>query len=155
MRPISVTMMGFGTFADAVTVDFEGAEVFALVGPTGSGKSTVIDAICFALYGTIPRYDDRRAVGAAVHALAVEARVSLTFELGGHRYVAVRVVRRDKHGKASTKDARLERVDGEVLAGTAREMDTAVPALLEFALVVIAQIPLTSLRNNFFVSSMI
>ena len=130
MRPISVTMMGFGTFADAVTVDFEGAEVFALVGPTGSGKSTVIDAICFALYGTIPRYDDRRAVGAAVHALAVEARVSLTFELGGHRYVAVRVVRRDKHGKASTKDARLERVDGEVLAGTAREMDTAVPALL-------------------------
>ena len=130
MRPIAVTMAGFGTFSDPVTVDFEGADVFALVGPTGSGKSTIIDAICFALYGSIPRYDDRRAVGAAVHALAVEARVSLTFELGGTRYVAARVVRRDKHGKASTKDARLEELDGEVLAGTAREMDTVVPKLL-------------------------
>ncbi len=130
MRPIAVTMMGFGTFADAVTVDFEGTDVFALVGPTGSGKSTVIDAICFALYGTIPRYDDRRAVGAAVHTLAAEARVSLTFELAGTRYVAVRVVRRDKHGKASTKEARLERADGEVLAGTTKEMEGVVPKLL-------------------------
>ena len=74
-------MAGFGSFADSVTVDFEGVDVFALVGPTGSGKSTVIDAICFALYGSVPRYDDRRAVGAAVHALRLEARVSLTFEL--------------------------------------------------------------------------
>ncbi len=130
MRPIAVSMVGFGTFSDAVTVDFEGVDVFALVGPTGSGKSTVIDAICFALYGTIPRYDDRRAVGAAVNALATEARVSLTFELGSARYVAVRVVRRDSKGKASTKEARLERADGEVLAGTAREMETVVPELL-------------------------
>lgn len=130
MRPVAITMMGFGAFADPVTIDFEDADLFALVGPTGSGKSTVIDAMCFALYGTIPRYEDRRAVGAAVNSLAAEARVSMTFELGGRRYVAVRVVRRDKHGKASTKDARLEVQDGEVLAGTAREMETAVPELL-------------------------
>ncbi|MEO6468951.1 MAG: SMC family ATPase [Acidimicrobiia bacterium] len=130
MRPVAITMMGFGAFADPVTLDFEDADLFALVGPTGSGKSTVIDAMCFALYGTIPRYEDRRAVGAAVNSLAAEARVSLTFELGGRRYVAVRVVRRDKHGKASTKDARLEVEGGDVLAGTAREMDTAVPELL-------------------------
>ena len=130
MRPVAITMMGFGAFADPVTIDFEDADLFALVGPTGSGKSTVIDAMCFALYGTIPRYEDRRAVGAAVNSLAAEARVSLTFELGGRRYVAVRVVRRDKHGKASTKDARLEVEGGDVLAGTAREMDTAVPELL-------------------------
>ncbi len=130
MRPVAVTMVGFGTFLDEVTVDFEGAEVFALVGPTGSGKSTVIDAICFALYGSLPRYADRRAVGAAVHTLAAEARVSLTFDLGDHRYVAVRVVRRDKHGKASTKEARLERSDGEVLAGTAKEMEPVVTQVI-------------------------
>ena len=130
MRPVAITMMGFGAFADPVTIDFDDADLFALVGPTGSGKSTVIDAMCFALYGTIPRYEDRRAVGAAVNSLAAEARVSLTFELGGRRYVAARVVRRDKHGKASTKDARLEVDGGEVLAGTAREMETAVPELL-------------------------
>ncbi len=130
MRPVAITMMGFGAFADPVTLDFEDADLFALVGPTGAGKSTVIDAMCFALYGTIPRYEDRRAVGAAVNSLAAEARVSMTFELGGRRYVAVRVVRRDKHGKASTKDARLEVEGGDVLAGTAREMETVVPELL-------------------------
>ncbi len=130
MRPVSVAMVGFGTFSDSVVVDFDGADVFALVGPTGSGKSTVIDAICFALYGSLPRYADRRAVGAAVHAQAAEARVALTFDLGDQRYVAVRVVRRDQHGKATTKEARLERADGEVLAGTAKEMDRAVPSLI-------------------------
>ncbi len=130
MRPVAVTMVGFGTFADPVTVDFEGLDVFALVGPTGSGKSTVIDAICFALYGSVPRYDDRRAVGPIVHAQAAEAKVSLTFELLGRRYVAARVVRRDAKGKASTKEARLETADGEVLAGTAKEMDSVVPERL-------------------------
>ncbi len=130
MRPITITMQGFGPFADVVTVDLDAVELFALVGPTGSGKSTIIDAICFALYGSIPRYDDRRAVGAVVHALAMEARVSLTFEIGGRRYTAVRVVRRDKHGKASTKEVRLEAADGDVLAATTKEMDQAVPHLL-------------------------
>ena len=130
MRPVRITMVGFGIFADEVTVDFDGVEVFALVGPTGSGKSTVIDAICFALYGSVPRHDDRRAVAGAVHVLATEAKVALEFELGGVRYVAVRVVRRDAKGKASTRDARLEVLGGDVLAGTAREMEPAVVALL-------------------------
>jgi exonuclease SbcC len=125
-----VTMTGFGTFAEPVTVDFEGVDTFALVGATGAGKSTVIDAMCFALYGSVPRYADRRAVGAVVHSLANEAKVGLDFELAGQRYSAVRVVRRDAKGKASTKEARLERADGEVLAGTAKEMDGAVGALI-------------------------
>ncbi len=37
-------------------IDFADADLFAIVGPTGHGKSTIIDAICFALYGSIPRY---------------------------------------------------------------------------------------------------
>ncbi len=130
MRPVVIEMAGFGTFADPVTIDLDGVDVFALVGPTGAGKSTVVDAICFALYGSIPRYDDRRAVGPALHALANEAKVSLTFDLGGVRYVAARVVRRDAKGRASTRDARLEVLGGEVQAGTAREMDAKVPELL-------------------------
>ena len=108
MRPVRVTMVGFGIFADEVTVDFDGVDVFALVGPTGSGKCTVIDAICFALYGSVPRHDDRRAVAGAVHVLATEAKVALEFEVGGTRYVAVRVIRRDAKGQASTRDVRLE-----------------------------------------------
>ena len=62
-RPVSLHIEGFGVFRDAVDISFDGIDYFALVGPTGAGKSTVIDAICFALYGSIPRYDHERLVG--------------------------------------------------------------------------------------------
>ncbi|MGZ6930147.1 MAG: AAA family ATPase [Acidimicrobiia bacterium] len=130
MRPRRLALAGFGPFADLVELDFTDVDLFALVGPTGAGKSTVIDAMCFALYGSVPRYDDRRAVGPVVHSLASEARVAFTFEMGGTEYVAVRVVRRDAKGRATTRDARLEVVGGAVRAGTTKEMDAAVAELL-------------------------
>ena len=133
MRPILLEMSGFGVFREPTVVDFDGTEFFALVGPTGSGKSTVIDAICFALYGAVPRYDDQRLVGAALSLGAVEARVRLTFAVGDEQYVAVRIVRRGggQQQKVSTKEARLERLgDGAVLAGKDGEMRAAMDTLL-------------------------
>lgn len=129
MRPIRLEVQGFGVFREHTEIDFEGVDLFALVGPTGSGKSTVIDAMCFALYGSVPRYGNKGSVSPVVTMGAIEARVSLTFESGGARYIATRVVRRGKTG-ASTKEARLELVDGDVLAGSAREIDEAVEALV-------------------------
>ncbi len=128
MRPVSLTAEGFTAFRDSVTVDFTGTDFFALVGPTGSGKSSVLDAICFALYGIVPRYDDDRLVAPSITQGANEARVSLTFELGGSQYVATRIVRRTKAG-ATTREARLE-CDGEVLAGDAKGMTEAVAELI-------------------------
>jgi len=54
MRPLSLTMTAFGPFAGSETIRF--AELgenplFLINGPTGSGKTTILDAICFALYG--------------------------------------------------------------------------------------------------------
>src|SRR4029077_20693134 len=115
MRPLSLTAEGFTVFRDPGTVDFTGVDFFAFVGPTGSGKSSVLDAMCFALYGTIPRLDDDRLVAPSITQGGNEARVSLRFELGGSEYVATRVVRRTKTGGATTKEARLE-CDGDVLA---------------------------------------
>ena len=63
MRPLRLDMAGFTVFRDETTVDFTDADYFALVGPTGSGKSTVLDAICFALYGTVPRWGGTRGIG--------------------------------------------------------------------------------------------
>jgi ATP-binding cassette subfamily B protein len=45
MRPLSLTAEGFTAFRDSVTIDFTGAEFFALVGPTGSGKSTLTNLL--------------------------------------------------------------------------------------------------------------
>ncbi len=113
MRPVSTHAEGFTAFRDAVDVDFTGADFFALVGPTGSGKSSVLDAICFALYGIVPRYDDDRLVAPSITQGANEARVSLTFELGGDRSTsrrgscgARRPVARRRRRRASSATAR-------------------------------------------------
>ncbi len=124
MRPVRLEMEGFAAFRERAVVDFTGAEYFALVGPTGSGKSTVIDALTFALYGTVPRWDDRRAVALALAPSVVRGVVRLVFDVRGGRFVAVRELRRAARGGVNVKNARLERlldrddVDGdtEVLA---------------------------------------
>jgi len=134
MRPHCLRMRGFGAFRDETVVDFSDTDIFALVGPTGSGKSTVIDALCFALYGSVPRHGER-LVEPVVSAGANEAAVELTFESGGARYIVARVVRRSgRDGNVSTKEARLERLrpDGgtDVVAGAARELLPAIEELL-------------------------
>ncbi|MEM7339580.1 MAG: SMC family ATPase [Actinomycetota bacterium] len=144
MRPLRVDLEGFGAFRDRTEIDFAGLDLVALVGPTGSGKSTVIDAITFALYGSVARYDNPSLVAPVISQLAVEARVRFDFELAGARYSAVRVVRRAESNaspgsppRAKTREARLERWHGPdpdgpttVLAGSVREMDAEVQALI-------------------------
>ena len=129
VRPVRLEVEGFTVFRTPTVVDFAGADLFALVGPTGAGKTSIIDALTFALYGSIPRLDDRRAVAPVISQNLTEARVRLDFTVDGQAHSAVRVVRATKAGGATTKEARLERA-GEVLAGTADEVTDAVTALL-------------------------
>ena len=54
MKPISVTFQGFGPYQDRQTVDFRAVArdgLFLIRGETGAGKTTILDAICCALYG--------------------------------------------------------------------------------------------------------
>jgi exonuclease SbcC len=129
MRPVRLEVEGFTAFRSPTVVDFAGADLFALVGPTGAGKTSIIDALTFALYGSVPRLDDRRAVAPVISQNLTEARIRLDFSVGADAYTAVRVVRATKSGGATTKEARLQRGD-EVLAGTAAEVTDAVAALL-------------------------
>jgi DNA repair protein SbcC/Rad50 len=134
LRPTRLELDGFASFREPTIIDFTDADLFVLSGPTGAGKSSVIDAIVFALYGTVPRYDDRRKVAPVISQGQPEARVRLDFTVGDADYTAVRVVRRTKTG-ATTKEARLEWHRGSdsdpvTLAGTADDLSAAVERVL-------------------------
>lgn len=131
MRPIELQLAGFTAYRDEAVVDFRDADLFALTGPTGSGKSSIVDAIVFALYGAVPRYEDRRAVEPVVTLGKNEARIRFDFAVGDDEYRVARVVRRTKTG-ATTAEARLEHGD-VVLASGADEVTKNVEELLGLA----------------------
>ncbi len=90
MRLHRLDVTAFGPFAGSVTVDFDAlsdAGLFLLSGPTGAGKSSVLDAVCFALYGDVP--GDRAAARRlrSDHAAPdVAPRVVLEATLAGRRF---------------------------------------------------------------------
>ncbi len=142
MRPVRLEMDGFASFRAATVVDFADADYFALVGPTGSGKSTVIDALVFALYGTAPRWDRANAIQYALAPTSTRATVRLVFDVGPQRYQIAREVRRvGRGGQVQQKGAFLERFldatadsadsdEVQVLASELREVKGAVEQLI-------------------------
>lgn len=90
MRLHHLRVVGFGPFADPVSIDFDAlsdAGLFLLSGPTGAGKSSILDAVCFALYGDVP--GDRSAAKRlrSDHAADdVAPRVVLEATLSGRRF---------------------------------------------------------------------
>jgi DNA repair protein SbcC/Rad50 len=114
MRPLRLLLDGFGCYRQAAEADFSDVDFFALVGPTGSGKSTVIDGLCFALYGTVPRWGKENVIAQALAPATNACRVCLVFEAAGKRYGAVRALTRDRRGQVTTKEARLELLDPQV-----------------------------------------
>ena len=126
MRPVELEVVGFAAYRDKVVVDFREVDFFALTGPTGSGKSSLIDAMVFALYGNVPRLG-RGSVAPAVSAGSDEAKAAFTFEVGGEMYQVARFVRRTESGGAAVKEVRLE---GPVSASGVGEVNQAIEQVL-------------------------
>lgn len=129
MRPKRLEFEGFASFRESTIIDFDEADLFALAGPTGAGKSSILDGIVFALYGNVPRYGDERLVAPVITQGKNEAKVALDFTIGGVEYRATRVVRRTSGNGAATKEARLERGES-VLAGDARGVGAEIERLI-------------------------
>lgn len=114
MRPVRLLLDGFGSYRQPAEADFTDVNFFALLGPTGAGKSTLIDGLCFALYGTVPRWGKENAIAQALAPAANACRVCLVFESAGQRYGVVRALARDARGRVHTKEARIELLDPQV-----------------------------------------
>lgn len=88
MRPRRLEVEAFGPFAGVEVVDFDAlddAGLFLIWGPTGAGKSFLLDAICFALYGETAG-DRPLARLHSDHARDVTPRVELRFALGAEEW---------------------------------------------------------------------
>lgn len=104
MRLHSLEVSAFGPFADTVVVDFDelGADgLFLLHGQTGAGKTTILDAVAFALYGTVPgaRKEGKRLLSDHAPAGAVPT-VSLEATVGGRR---IRITRSPEYQRAKKR----------------------------------------------------
>ena len=55
MRPLRLQVEGFASFKECQQLDLSSLDLFANTGPMGAGKSSLLDAMLFALYGIIPR----------------------------------------------------------------------------------------------------
>lgn len=94
MKLHQLTMTAFGPFPDTVTIDFNELNdvgLFLMHGPTGSGKTSLLDAICFALYGRVPgARNTTRRLKSDHSEPGTAPEVHLDFSVHGQRYLVTR-----------------------------------------------------------------
>ncbi|MGC5534166.1 AAA family ATPase [Streptomyces sp. SR-10] len=120
MRLHRLSITAFGPFGATQEVDFDAlssAGLFLLHGPTGAGKTSVLDAVCFALYGAVP--GARQSPGASLrsdHAPAdLSTEVQLELTVGGRRLEVTRSPaqpRPKKRGDGFTMEKAQSRLRG-------------------------------------------
>ena len=117
MRPLSLKMTAFGPYANTLTLDFEqelmNHQIFVITGVTGAGKSSLFDAICYALYG------EAASTGRRAESLrsdfegnsSSKTEVEFLFEVSGKRY---KIMRSPKQWRARTRSEGFREVPATV-----------------------------------------
>jgi len=122
MKPLKLILQAFGPFAGAETIDFSllgSTPLFLINGPTGAGKSSILDAICFALYGQTTGAEREPAQMRCDHADAdLLTEVTLDFSLGEKNFRIRRIPTQERpksRGEGTTTqqaEAQLWLLDG-------------------------------------------
>ncbi len=141
MKPVKLTMQAFGPYAKEAAVDFsrfDGDGLFLITGDTGAGKTTIFDAICYALY------DKTSAGEAGTQSQKLRSKyaddtvlsfVEFSFENDGKRYRVRRVPGQmidNGKGRLVSKGntIELEYPDGHIASGAKKETDNAIREIL-------------------------
>ncbi|EAE0564507.1 SMC family ATPase [Listeria monocytogenes] len=144
MRPIKLTMQAFGAYAKKEVIDFEklGTEqIFVISGKTGTGKSTIFDAISFAIFGKANTFD-RESFSMRSHFATDKevTEVTLVFRLKDKIYQISRIPQQEiakQRGNGTTtspQKAELYELIGDemkLLASSVRDVNTKMEELIQ------------------------
>ena len=113
MQLHSLSITAFGPFADTQRVDFDALAaggLFLFHGPTGAGKTSILDAVCFALYGRLPgARGGSRSLRSDHAAPGLRPEVVIETTLRGRRFRVTRSAQWDRpkqRGRASSASGR-------------------------------------------------
>ncbi|UNL43447.1 SMC family ATPase [Ligilactobacillus agilis] len=139
MKPLKLTLKNFGPYLDE-EIDFtrfEASPLFLINGKTGSGKTTIFDAMTYALYGTTSAAGktgrDAKEMRSKFADAKAQTKVSLTFSHQGKVYQVERSMKEKK--TATTLDSKvelslIEPKPVKLLAAKTREVERQVTALI-------------------------
>lgn len=139
MKPIKLTMSAFGPYAGTEVIDFsllEGHNIFVITGPTGAGKTTIFDGICYALYGsTSGEGRDGESMRSHFAKDDTLTYVELEFQLRDENYYVKRIpkqLKKKERGEGYTEqkaEAEFKAPGGRVVTGV-REVNEKITELL-------------------------
>lgn len=120
MRPLKLKMTAFGPYKNTEEIDFadlQGNQLFVISGSTGSGKTTIFDGICFALYGSASGSDrsESRILRSDFADDTIHTCIEMEFEIHSKVYRILRQMGHVKKGNKSATGERyefFERIDG-------------------------------------------
>lgn len=153
MRPLKLTIAGFGPYAGVQELDFEAlgtSGLYLIAGDTGAGKTTIFDAITFALFGEASGGSRKSDMLRSKYAREEDPTyVELTFAYGGQTYI---VRRNPAYERAKTRgvgttsqlaDAQLTLPDGSVVTKL-KDVNRAVQEIIGLSREQFAQVCMIS-----------
>ena len=123
MRPLELTLQGFKSYRAPQAFSLEERTLFGIVGPTGAGKSSILEGLIFALYGKTPKVE--RDTKKLINSNEDEARVQLLFQTDSVGWEVTRVIRRK-----GTSQVVLNRLGGGEQVTGDRAVNTRIAELV-------------------------
>jgi len=112
MRPLRLEVEGFTCYRDRQpTLDFSQLTLFAIAGPTGAGKSSILDTMLYALFGKVPRIG-KQGIGEFISHQRAAMSVALDFRVRGREYRVTRLTRRQNTGQLRSEATLAEISNG-------------------------------------------
>ena len=133
MKPLKLELCAFGPYAKKTVIDFTKFDrsLFLIAGETGAGKSTIFDAICFALYGDTSGSHPKKSLRCDFAPADVLSYVDFTFEYHKDVYRIVRTPEQYRPSKRGSdmvfqpESLNIEKEGGDLTLGKGKKAGTA------------------------------